>query len=225
MLEDKSQNNKLQLLGKLNTSFVHEIRNPLFALKLNLDYLKLQDDIPDDIKDSVKACTEAVERIQFLIDSILDFSRKPKIKTEQCLLNDVTLQAAGLVDKYASKKNCSLVKELDDSIQYVKIDKNKLLQVLLNLMTNAIEASNENKDINIRTYKKQNHIYWEIEDKGLGIGDEEKKYIFQEFFTSKNNGTGLGLNICKEILNEFRADINFESEINKGSRFFIKFNS
>jgi signal transduction histidine kinase len=78
MLEDNSQNNKLQLLGKLNASFVHEIRNPLFALKLNLDYLKLNEDISIDIRESISACTEAVERIQFLVESILDFSRKPK---------------------------------------------------------------------------------------------------------------------------------------------------
>jgi signal transduction histidine kinase len=225
MLEDNSQNNKLQLLGKLNASFVHEIRNPLFALKLNLEYLKLHEDIPADIKESVEACTEAVSRIEFLIESILDFSRKPRTRTEQCSLNKVTLEAIELAKGYADKKNCVIQKELDSSIDCVSIDKNKLLQIQLNLIINAIEASRESQPVFIRTFREMNDIIWEVEDYGKGINDEEKALIFKDFFTNKNVGTGLGLSICKELLNEYKASISFESQLNKGSRFFIKFNS
>ncbi|HSP87904.1 MAG TPA: HAMP domain-containing sensor histidine kinase [Ignavibacteriaceae bacterium] len=224
MLEDNSQNNKLQLLGKLNASFVHEIRNPLFALKLNLDYLKLNKDISIDIRESISACTEAVERIQFLVDSILDFSRKPKSLTEQCLLNEVSLQAVELTRGYAEKRGCEIIKEMDENINYVNIDKNKLLQVQLNLIINAIEAS-ENKPIWIKTYKYSGDIFWEVEDNGKGIKEEEKDLIFKDFFTNKNLGVGPGLSICKELLNDYKAILNFDSQINKGSRFFIKFNS
>ena len=224
MLEDNSQNNKLQLLGKLNASFVHEIRNPLFALKLNLDYLKLNKDISIDIRESISACTEAVERIQFLVDSILDFSRKPKSLTEQCLLNEVSLQAVELTRGYAEKRGCEIIKEMDENINYVNIDKNKLLQVQLNLIINAIEAS-ENKPIWIKTYKNADDIFWEVEDSGKGIKEEEKDLIFKDFFTNKNLGVGPGLSICKELLNDYKAILNFDSQINKGSRFFIKFNS
>jgi len=225
MLKDKSQNNKLQLLGKLNASFVHEIRNPLFALKLNLDYLKLREDTPDDVRESIDACTEAVKRIQFLVESILDFSRKPKSYTEQCLLNEVTFQAIELAKGYAEKKNCNILREMDDNINYVNIDKNKLLQVELNLIINAIEASKKSQPICVKTYKKCNDIFWEVEDFGKGINEGEKTLIFKDFFTNKKSGTGLGLSICRDLLNEYKASISFESQLNKGSRFFIKFNS
>lgn len=225
MLEDNSQNNKLHLLGKLNAGIVHEIRNTLYALKLNLDYLKLQEDISSDIKDSVEACTEAVERIQFLINSILDFSRKPKTRTEKCSLNEVTLQAIELTKGYSDKKNCSIQKELDNNIDCVKIDENKLLQIMLNLIINAVEASRENQPIRIRTYQEMDKIFWEVEDYGKGINEEEKALLLKDFFTNKNSGSGLGLSVCKELLSEYKASLNFESQLNKGSRFFIKFNS
>jgi len=225
MFEDNSQNNRLQLIGKLNASFVHEIRNPLYALKLNLDYLKLVDNLPEDAKESINSCTEAIERIQFLIENILDFSRKTKSQLKKCSLNEITSQAIDLVEGYAAKKRCSIRREQSSDNIFINIDRNKLLQVLLNLITNAVDASKDSQPVIIRTYKESSKTVWEIEDFGHGIKDEDKGLIFTDFFTKKKNGTGLGLSICKDILDEYKVEIGFDSNINKGSRFFIKFNS
>jgi signal transduction histidine kinase len=65
---------------------------------------------------------------------------------------------------------------------------------------------------------------WEVVDTGVGISDEDKKRIFDDFFTNKEKGTGLGLSVCRMILQEYHADLNFESKVGEGSRFFIKFN-
>jgi two-component system nitrogen regulation sensor histidine kinase NtrY len=135
----------------------------------------------------------------------------------------VSLQAVELTRGYAEKKGCIIIKEMDENINYINIDKNKLLQVQLNLIINAIEAS-ENKPIWIKTYKNANDIFWEVEDNGKGIKEEEKDLIFKDFFTNKTLGIGPGLSICKELLNDYKAILNFDSQINKGSRFFIKFN-
>ena len=223
MSEDKSQNNKLQLLGKLNASFVHEIRNPLFALKLNLDYIKSLESIPPEIQDSFDSCVEAVERIEILVDNILDFSRKNNSKPGHCSINEVSQQAIHLIDGYAHKTYCQVKQEFNKEIPEIVFDKNKLLQVMLNLISNAIEASGESKQVVIKTYQENSHLIWEVEDFGSGIKDEDKERIFHDFFTSKKTGTGLGLSICKKILSESDAELDFESEAGKGTKFFIKF--
>ncbi len=223
MHEDNSQSNKLQLLGKLNASFVHEIRNPLFALKLNLDYLNMAENLSNDVKDSVNSCIEAIDRIQYLVDNILNFSRKPKEQFHYCSLNDITNEAIELVNGYAGKIKCDVIKEMDDNIKQIYFNKNKLLQVFLNLIINAIEASPEKQPVVIRTFERNSNIIWEVEDYGPGIRDEDKDKIFSDFFTQKKDGTGLGLSICKEILSEINACVDFETELGKGTKFFIKF--
>ena len=223
MYEDNSQSNKLQLLGKLNASFVHEIRNPLFALKLNLDYLNMAENLSNDVRDSVNSCIEAIDRIQYLVDNILNFSRKPKEQFHFCSLNDITNEALELVNGYAGKIKCDVIKEMDDNIRQIYFNKNKLLQVFLNLIINAIEASPEKQPVVIRTFERNSNIIWEVEDYGPGIRDEDKDKIFNDFFTQKKDGTGLGLSICKEILSEINACVDFETELGKGTKFFIKF--
>jgi signal transduction histidine kinase len=183
----------------------------------------MAENLSKDVKDSLDSCMEAVDRIQYLIDNMLNFSRKAKDQFHNCSINEVTREALELVEGYAEKIKCEIVKELDDNIPEVYFNKNKLLQVFLNLIINAIEASPEKGPIIVRTYRKDKGVYWEIEDFGSGINDEDKEKIFSDFFTSKNEGTGLGLSICKDILAEINASINFSSKIGKGTKFFIEF--
>ena len=68
------------------------------------------------------------------------------------------------------------------------------------------------------------NLYWEVEDNGSGIKDENRSKIFEDFYTSKKHGTGLGLSVCKKLLNEFGAEIDFKSTFGQGTKFFIKFN-
>lgn len=223
MFEKNSQNNKLELLGKLNASFVHEIKNPLFALKLNLDLIKSYENMPPEIYESFISCIEAVERIDILVSDILEFSRKNNSDPGYCSVNDVTLQAMHLLTGYAHKNYCEIVNQLNDDLPLIHFDKNKLLQVIVNLITNAIEASTESKRVIVKTYLKNPDLIMEVQDFGTGISDEDKKFIFEDFFTQKKNGTGLGLSICKKILSEHDASLDFDSTYGQGSRFFIKF--
>ena len=219
-----AQNNKLHLLGKLNASFVHEIRNPLFAIKLNLDYLKLEDGLPKESVEAIDACLEATERISYLIENFLEFSRKSNSNGSACSLNQLTMQAIDLVKGYASKTSLEIVKKLDSSDPLVSFDKNKLLQVFLNILTNAVESESANNKIIVKTYINSEKVIWEVEDFGNGIKEPDRPKIFDEFYTRKENGTGLGLNICKKILDENDAKIDFLSRVGKGTKFFITFN-
>ncbi len=225
MFEDISHNNKLQLLGKLQASFVHEIRNPLFALKLSLEYLNLNENLPADLRESVESGLEALERINKLTDSILEFSKKSNGQTKTCSLQKTTIRAIDLVHGFASKSNCKIEKTFSADISTLEITNDKLLQVFLNLLTNAIEASHTNSKIIVSIYSIENDVYWQVKDFGSGILEEDRENIFNDFYTKKANGTGLGLGICKKILSEINAELDFETDVGNGSRFFIKFSN
>lgn len=222
-------NNKLQLLGKLSASLVHEIRNPLFALKLNLDYLtNIRSQVSEDAAESIRSCEEATDRLMFIIQNFSDFTKNHSLETELCCINDVTKVAVNIMQSNASKINLYIETDLQPNLPTIYFQKDKLLQVFLNLITNAIEAENTNDTIFVRSFLRDNDgkkvIFWEVEDYGIGIKTEDKEKIFDDFYTSKKQGTGLGLSVCKKLLSEYNAELDFESNYKKGSKFFIKFN-
>jgi signal transduction histidine kinase len=223
---DTVQDDKLKLLGKLSASLVHDLRNPLSAVKLNLDYLKMiENELPNEAVESVDVCLDALTRVQYLIDDILTFTRKNFNGKKVCSINGITKSAFDIMRTNAERKNINLILDLDPSLPGVYIDKSKLLQVFINLITNAIESCDSTGEILIKTSLKDNeYILWEIKDNGMGISEEDKGKVFQDFYTSKEKGTGLGLSVCKMLLEECQAKIDFESTTGTGSRFFIKFN-
>jgi signal transduction histidine kinase len=223
------QNNKLQILGKLTASLFHEVRNPLSAVKLNLDFIKMyKEELPQEVNESVDDCYEALARIQVMIDQMLGFTRKNQLEFEKKLnINKITEEALALVSYRSKKQNVTIEKYLDERVPEVCFDDNKLLQIFLNLFTNAVDSVDEKGKIIIRTYQvkseKEVNVIWEVEDNGEGICEENKSKIFEDFFTSKKHGTGLGLSVCKMLLDEYNAKITFESELHKGTKFIINF--
>ena len=225
MKNDKIVSNKMEMLGKLTASLTHELRNPLSAIKLNLDYLKmLEKELPAHINETVNSTVEALERIQYLIENILDFSRQSINDCIPCSLNKVSDQAVDIIKGTLIKENIAINVILDKKLPLILCDKNKLLQVFLNLITNAIEACEESGVILIKSYKDDDdNIFWSISDNGVGISSEDQQKIFHDFFTKKSSGTGLGLSVCKRLLKDMDATLSFESEAGKGSTFFIQF--
>jgi signal transduction histidine kinase len=223
---DAVQDDKLKLLGKLSASLVHDLRNPLSAVKLNLDYLKMiENELPNEAVESVDVCLDALTRIQYLIDDILTFTRKNFNGQKICSINGITKSAYDIMHTNAERKNINLILDLDPSLPGVYFDKSKLLQVFINLITNAIESCDSSGEILIKTsLEDKEYLIWEIKDNGMGISEENKRNIFQDFYTSKEKGTGLGLSVCKMLLEENQAKIDFESTSGVGTRFFIKFN-
>ncbi len=223
---DNVQDNKLQLMGKLTASLLHEIRNPLSAIKLNLDYLKMiEKDLPPEAIESVDVCTDAFLRIHYLIDNVLTFARKNSNYNNECSINEITRNAIDIMLPNALKKNVYIKLFPDNTLPLGYYDKSKLLHVFLNLISNAIESCENGGNITIKTYRQEtDFIIWEVEDTGVGINDDDKDKIFQDFFTNKEKGTGLGLSVCKMLLLEYQADLYFESTLGVGTKFFIKFN-
>ncbi len=224
-MKNEIQNNKLLILGKLTASIAHEIRNPLSAIKLEIESMRMcLSGSESEISDSLNSCMEATERINSIIQTTLEFSRKNTRVTNNVNLNEICTKTNELLAAQAGKKksifNCKLEKHLPS----IRINKNKVLQVAINLATNALEAIPEGGKVQMCTKKTDmGTVVLEIIDNGIGIKDEDKPKIFTDFYTNKKIGTGLGLGVCKMLIEEQGGKIEFESKEGKGSKFIVKF--
>lgn len=229
MFAGEVQNNKLHLIGKLTASLIHEIRNPLSAIKLNLDLIKMEDSLSSDVLESVDDCLSATNRIEYMIDNLLSFARVVTNGCEHFCLNKITLNAIDLLAVKANKYGIYIETQFEKNIVHIYADKNKLLQILLNLITNAIESyeNNAKGKIVIKTILSEENetqkIHWIIQDNGVGISESNQSRIFEDFYTSKENGTGLGLSVCKMLADEQGAEIDFESKLGYGTTFKVTF--
>lgn len=231
MYSEITQKNKLEILGKLTASLSHELRNPLSAIKLNLDYMRMSsDDLPEDLVESLDGCLAGVQRIEYLIENILSFSRKNRDNEMLVSVNDISETAINLSSAKANREGVKILTDYASTLPKIEFSESNLLQVFLNLITNAIEACEESGGkIEISSYTaihlNQNKIVWEIKDNGGGISEENKEKIFGEFFTSKKSGTGIGLSVCRSLLDEKDAKLEFHSEFGVGTTFSILFNN
>jgi signal transduction histidine kinase len=225
MIKDNVISNKMIILGKLTARFTHELRNPLTSIKLNLDYLQMvEDELPDHINETISSTVEAFNRVQHLVESILNFSRQSNGNTEKCDLNAVSLKAINIVKGVQQNTDLLIETKFTENLPLLEFDENGLLQVFLNLITNAIEACDGAGKIEVRSYIDINgYVCWVVNDNGVGIEAADHAKIFNDFFTKKTNGTGLGLGVCKRILAERNAQLSSESEVGKGTTFYIKF--
>ena len=227
MAEDKIISNKMIILGKLTARLTHELRNPLSAIKLNLDYLKMfSDELPSHANDTIDSTIEAFERVHYLIENILDFSRQSYQSDSDCDINEISRRAISIVKGTPGPGEWQIKTDLDENIPLLNFNNNELLQVFLNLMTNAIEACENSCLIEIKSYfNNDGDVVWSIKDSGVGIEENDRVNIFNDFFTKKVNGTGLGLGVCKRILESKNAELTFESSNGNGTAFYIKFKS
>ncbi len=227
-MENFVQTNKLILLGKLTASLVHEIRNPLSAIKLNLDYMTMaKDDLPEDIREIVSESLDAFEQVSFLIEDILDFTRKPTTKQHRVDLDNVTDRCLKIISVSARLKGLTIEREIEANLPLLNINKNKMMQIFLNLLNNAVEASDEKEKIIVRAYSKNNpdkkNVIWEVQDFGCGIKEQDKEKILGDYFTTKAHGHGIGLGVCKMLADELTSELTFNSMTGKGSTFTVKF--
>ena len=191
----------------------HEIKNPIAVCKGYLDMF--------DAKNSEKYIPIIKSEINKTLNLLQDFSACNKIKIETDII-DISLIIEEMKENLRlmfDKKNINFeIEEIEDEI-YINGDYNRLNQVLLNIIKNSIEAVDEKKQSYIKIYTKikKDKIKIYIEDNGIGIPKENMKKISEPFFTTKQNGTGLGVLLSKEIITAHNGKIEYQSEENKGT--------
>lgn len=198
----------------------HEIKNPLAVCKGYLDMIDINKQ--EKAEKYISIMKQEVDRSLNIISDFVEYN-KIKIKKEQidlnCLLDDVYDSFKILVN---NKKVKLEYKDRDDEEIYFEGDYERLKQVLVNLLKNALEATEENGRIEIYSniYKKYLEII--IKDNGIGMSKETLEKIKEMFYTTKQNGTGLGVALSNEIIKSHNGELIFESETNKGTTATIR---
>ena len=217
---------RLASLGTLTAGLAHEIRNPLVAIKTLTHLLPERLDDEEFRNKFLQIASGEVDRISSLVTELLDFARPSDPKLEHENINTILDGMILLVSTETKKKQVALIKNYASDLPVVQIDREQIKQVFLNILINAIEATSGLGKITVRTrsfMKPGGEPYVQIEftDTGCGIPPDQLEEIFDPFFTTKITGSGLGLSISNQIVRDHRGYIDVESELNKGSSFFI----
>jgi len=223
---------RLRSLETIAGGFAHEIRNPLTSIKTFIQLAPERKDDTEFINDFSRIVLDDVHRIERLIQEILDYARymEPKLTEED--LNEIVTSCLYFIDVKADSKRIKIEKQLADGLPRVMLDRQQIKQVLLNLLLNAIDAmGDDGGQLTVRTRRimKPGATGWtqiEIEDSGPGISKANLEHIFDPFFTTKHTsgehaGTGLGLTIAHQIIQEHRGEIRVESTEGVGTMFSV----
>ena len=222
----ESLNETIKILEKDKTikdalfKLTHEIKNPLAVCKGYLDMIDINKQ--EKAEKYISIMKQEVDRSLNIISDFVEYN-KIKIKKEQidlnCLLDDVYDSFKILVN---NKKVKLEYKDRDDEEIYFEGDYERLKQVLVNLLKNALEATEENGRIEIYSNIYKKHLEIIIKDNGKGMSKETLEKIKEMFYTTKQNGTGLGVALSNEIIKSHNGELIFESETNKGTTATIR---
>ena len=224
---------RLRSLETMAGGFAHEIRNPLTSIKTFVQLAPERRDDEEFMEQFSQVVCEDVERIERLIHEILDYARYMTPKLTQENLNDVVSSCLYFIEVKASSKAITIQKDLAVDLPYVKLDRQQIKQVLLNLFINAMEAMGNEQGgrlaVRTRNLLRPTNDSWvqiEVEDSGPGIEPGDLDHIFDPFYTTKHEsgereGTGLGLTIAHQIVQEHGGYLEVSSEVGRGTKFMV----
>ncbi|MGH7658248.1 MAG: two-component system sensor histidine kinase NtrB, partial [Gemmatimonadales bacterium] len=222
------QSEKLAAVGQLTAGIMHEINNPLATIGACVVAMEGRlPEIPpgarEILSDYLQIVEKEVERCTSILDGLLDFSRPQSRNKAPVDLNSLVEDALFLVQHHRGFRRLQVIRELDAGLPEVEGNGGQLLQVLLAIVLNAVDAMPDGGTLSVRTRGFGTRTVTEIRDTGQGIARADLSKIFEPFFTTKDpgKGTGLGLAICYGVVREHGGRIDVESDPGSGSLFRI----
>jgi two-component system sporulation sensor kinase A len=219
MREHLLQSEKMTIMGRLAAGIAHEVRNPLAAITLNLQYLATK--IPPDptTSESIRHALEGTKRVESVIENTLSLARvtPPVLHPEN--VNALARKALGFAALGLQHRDVRLAEQFAEDLPPITVDAKQIQQVLLNLLQNAIDASPSGGTVTVRTSLQEvnaggtpiRQLCVAVRDEGSGIAPEHEKSLFQQFKTTKVGGTGLGLVLSRQIMERHRGTITLEN--------------
>ena len=211
----RHQQEKEEMLAQI----AHEIRNPLGGIELLAGLIKEDLEKKNESSEYIQKIEEEIRGLKSLITAYVNYSRPASAKPEWVNPQETVEEVKELLKSDLEKKEIKL--SCNGTSDPVWFDPNHLRQVLINLVSNSVEALNREGTILIQTLKIKNDFSITVTDNGPGISPEHQKKIFQPFYTTRDEGTGLGLSICQKLCQENGANINLTSNESGGCRFII----
>ncbi|MCQ4574585.1 MAG: ATP-binding protein [Candidatus Brocadiales bacterium] len=214
-------------LDTLALGLAHEIRNPLSILSVNLQLL--EEEVGDGtnnrgevVKKKVQDLQREVQRLEEVVSDFLRFAHEERPRFAEHDVNKVVDEVVDFIAPEARRNNIVIDRCYETSIPPVKLDANLIKQALLNMMINAQQAMSGGGKLSIRTARKNDSLQIEVTDTGSGIRSTDFGKIFEVYYSTKNNGTGLGLPTVERIVEEHGGTVSVNSEEGKGSSFIVQ---
>jgi signal transduction histidine kinase len=217
---------KLASLGTLASGVAHEINNPLGGMFNCVELLEKKGEDEEFRKRYLELIKDGLSRIESTVGNLLWMSRKKESIPKSVEIKQL-LKNAYVLTNYLVKKNNVVYREnIEDQLSVV-IDPHDLQRVMMNLIINAVQSMKKGGMLSINAFRKNGKVILEVSDTGEGIGEESLDKIFTPFFTTKQpgEGTGLGLWLTHEIVENYNGEISVKSKKGEGSKFSIIFNS
>jgi len=229
-LEEKLRHSeKLSAIGKMASHVVHEIRNPLSSILLNVDLL--EDEVGEfekakkldtaESRDLLRCIREELTVLKNVTDEYLHFARLPKNQPEAINLNRTVEELVRFLKQEFFTLNVEVNTSLDAPESDVMIDPQKIRQALLNILKNAIEAMPKGGTLSIETRPFRSRVRLEVSDTGPGISEEDQEEVFSPFYSTKAGGTGLGLSYARGVVADANGRLSVKSAEGRGTAFRI----
>ena len=223
--EEVARHKRLAALGKLSSGIAHEIRNPLSSIRGLAQFVYNSFSKTDERKEDLNTIIQEVDRLNKLIVQVLDFAKLKKPNLTRFSLNDLIRKITELLKLEIKKKQIKFSLELSPDISQIQADEDQVRQVLMNVVINAIQAIPKKGEIKIKTEKTllkgESAVKLIIKDSGIGITEKDFNQIFDPFFSTKEQGSGLGLSIVYKLIEAHQGEIKVESKEGKGTKLVI----
>jgi PAS domain S-box-containing protein len=219
MQEELSRMEKLALLGELAGGISHELRNPLAVISNAVYFLRtLLTDADEITTEYLEMVSNEVNRAAKIVSDLLDVSQTKPAKTEETLVSEFVSEA---LSRKHPPEGVEVRTEIPSDLPNVYVDAQQMGLVLSNLIANAFEAMPGGGALTISAWQEQEQVYLSVADTGQGIPPQHMDKIFEPLFTTKPHGIGLGLSLCRSLVEANEGIIRAESTVASGSTFTI----
>jgi len=213
---------RLSVMGEVAAKITHEIRNPLVSIGGFARRILKKDRDGELNRNYLKIIVEEIDRLENTLTDTLYFAKPSVPKYNSVDLNILIKNALNVLGLEIEKSNISVEEHLDPTLPILWLDENQIRRVLINLIRNAIQAMPDGGSITISTISENQWVRVEIADTGVGISDEHMDKLFDAFFTSKATGSGLGLTVSTQIINNHGGTIEVHKRKPNGTIIIIK---
>lgn len=215
------QHEKMAAFGLLAAGIAHEVGNPLAALSSLIQILQRRG-ADEYTAEKLELAARQLGRIQRTIRELVDFSRPASTARSRVRPAEIVDEALGIAKYYQRTKQRAISIELPDDLPCVRAVRDHLTQIVLNLVLNAIDATETGGKIHVEGRAEPGWVELSVVDEGRGIPEAHSTRLFQPFFTTKPHGTGLGLFVCRQIIEEMGGAMCYRSDVSQGSTFSVR---
>jgi len=216
------ESDKLISIGQLASGIAHEIRNPLTSIRMNLQGLNRRAKLSDKDKQRVQISLDEINRLDDIISEIMQFARRTKLEVAPVKAESLIKTAISMARSELDQRNIEVITRFQKGLPVIRADENRLIRVVINLLINAAQAMGKGGRITITAEPFGTGIEVMVIDQGPGIPKELRRDIFNPFFTTKADGTGLGLANALKFVQEHGGELDFTTEVGEGTTFSLR---